>query len=83
MNKALMILLATALVASTFFLLTKGKKEVVNKDEVFEEFKIWKLKFNKEYASPQEDTYRFSVFLENYIMIKKHDPKVGYTLAIN
>jgi C1A family cysteine protease len=50
--------------------------------QVYDLYADWKKKYNKKYASPDQDFYRLTVFNTNYDIIKKfyEGPKQTYTL---
>lgn len=61
---------------------------VTYRDVLKEEWLEFKVKHNKTYADPSEDTYRFKVFLNNKHLIARHNQRQAngvhsYTLKLN
>lgn len=61
---------------------------VTYRDVLREEWTEYKIRYNKNYADDQEDSYRFKIFLENKHAIAKHNQKfasgsVSYTIGLN
>lgn len=72
-----------ALVAVVYMALIVGQAVAV--DSGAREWELYKRKFDKVYATPEEDTQRFSLFLAAKERISKHnaDPTASYKLGLN
>lgn len=82
MNK-LVYVIATLALLSTAMVLFNYKKCSKHLDGVKSEWVNFKVSYGKSYENQEVELYRFSVFVDNYKMIKAHDPSTGYTMAVN
>jgi C1A family cysteine protease len=81
MNKLVLLLGAMALTGLTLYSLTNFEDKSLG----INEFKEFKIRFNKSYGTENENTYRFNIFKKNLLKIKTHNEskKFRYTLGIN
>ena len=81
---ALISLAASYLIAS-HYLIPTGKRRVSQKSSppCFEVFVRWMDSHGKSYATPNELSYRYNVFMTNYRYVKRSNCGEGCTLGLN
>lgn len=81
MLKQVLIIGLLALFASSVYLFTQ-KAEDKTLDPIVETWEAWKHKYSKNYATAEEEAYRFRVFLQTLKYISENQGET-YTLGIN
>lgn len=82
MNKFIYIFATVALI-STAMMLFHHKNNTQKLEGISSEWNNFKILYSKNYESQEVEIYRYAIFIQNYVMIKTHDPRTGYTMAIN
>jgi hypothetical protein len=90
MEKVLFAIGLAALLGATVYMLNEQGPAALTQDapidpKVYDLYGDWKKKYNKKYASPDQDWYRLTVFNSNYETIKSfyEGPEQSYTLDFN
>ena len=89
MEKIVLVLGIAALLGASVYMLNSEKssqlRTTVQNQDLASFYTQWKKAYNKKYASPAQDQYRFAVFSENYETIAafQQSGEQSYTLDFN
>ena len=82
-KQAILTLMATLLVATTFYLKSDYSFILNEEDTMRQSFEAWKSEYQKSYGAAQND-YRFQVYKQNFRYIQEQNRlDLSYTLGPN
>ena len=81
-NQTILIALGAIILGSSIYFTAMQKNEEVPAP-VARAFRKWQNRYARNYATPEEESYRMKVFYKNFLKISEKQKKVTFSLGLN